>query len=407
MSLSFKKTCNVAIASAAVGLAQHFAGKELHQGPYLVKQVGALNMKLQMQLASKGSAVAKGSYPNVKGMQVISHSYFGDQKVGNQYPNVRHRNPSDASVVVLDPAGIPFMTQEYSGSGATSAAGQIYNFLGRDGVFGTIPLPLEASQNLKQAGDAHYVAYKKESGVTKELSVVHTIGPDARTRLDGSSEYPDNKTGRASFVRDLLSAYSKAFSEFSTHAKGKTEFWILPVSSGIFSPHWLKRGEVAMMTAVLVREAIRRSGVKEEAVKMHIFDQSEVRDFEIAFKNMNPAFTIDDTEYDRDNLKSLVLEAESGVEVLVVAETQPDCPELKTVVASEHSLGGGVVKDCPQYKPDAILAAHDVTAAGIKLADVTAAGIKSVQPGRKSSELVQRRRKSIFSCCASRRRHVE
>lgn len=273
--------------------------------------------------------------------------------------------------MVLDPAGEFYMQTDIKGYGAGAASGAIYKFLNSDGkgpesrnYESQFPLPSDASENLKEAGKAHYVDYRVKNNfadLTNELSIVHAIGPNGGPwKLDdlGNSvrgDYTYSKADEKRFVQDLLQTYKNAFHEFAKQQTfGKTEFWVVPVSSGVFCPGWLKgsveqKQNFASMTAVLIRQAMKHANIENAAVKMHLFDQSEVQDYEDAFNSRNLTFTVDGTAYNLDNLESLVLEPESGVKPLGDSGSQIDCPGDK-FVASKKPLNEEVFKDCPENR---------------------------------------------------------
>lgn len=328
MSLSFKKTCNVAIASAAVGLAQHFAGKELHQGPYLVKQVGALNMKLQMQRADLKEEhfdakfdEATARRADVPTLKVVNHSYTGDvmkvSGIGSHLEVLQSLKDRHDEITILDPAGAQFMQQADAGQGAGSLSKIIYKLIRSDGLehshnYGmwqhadgtwynaqrstSIPLPEEAKAKLVHAGNAYYVDYNdnmpnRGTKLTNELSVIHSIGPNG-------TEY--SITQQDKFKQVLQQTYENAFEQFRANSEGKKELWINPVSSGIFCPGWVKSGfnngqrywnegelqEFALLTANSVFNALVKVPFPNVHIKMHIFEEAEFKAFENAFNKV-------------------------------------------------------------------------------------------------------------------------
>lgn len=312
MSLSVKKTCNVAIVGAALALSQHFAGEEVYQGSCFVKEAGALNMKLQMQRSGLAKVTAKSRVPPPRpdnvAVNVVNYSYTGHRSSGPQEEGV---DPSDKNVVIVDPAGADFMKSSVRGNQANGLSAVVYRLIrsdgNRSGHYGGywtkeeaggllwhpttfIPLPAEASTNLKKAGDAFYVYYNKdmvndEVELTNELSVIHSIGPVGQVYKEESIN---------DFKEILFHTYANAFTQFRDRCHGKKELWINPVSSGIFAPSWMKANgwwksdahleKFAELTAEVVNDAINESKIQGVDIKMHIFNQYEFQFFEAAFK---------------------------------------------------------------------------------------------------------------------------
>ena len=169
--------------------------------------------------------------------------------------------------VIVDPAGLRFI-QDLGPAGAGAASGAIYSWLkiGLNAQF-----PADVRREVRREGDAKLHKYGHKQ-------VIHVVGPDLNDASVSTAET------RAPAVEKLTAAYLRILKEFLS--SNAAQLRLLPVSGGIFAGPFQK--DLPKMTfasldaAFQSLPALGQSRLLRREVKMCIFDQSQLQEFEAA-----------------------------------------------------------------------------------------------------------------------------
>ena len=147
-------------------------------------------------------------------VRVVPHSVLGTQlKTGG----VKVVAPApEAHEVIVDPAGLPYVSGQRPPGAAGAASASIYKFLG---LAAAPAFPDAVVAAIARAGDAKLHAYG-------ERKCVHVVGPDFRElRVDAAGARTTLAGAYANVLREVADA-------------GAPVARLLPVSGGVFSGHW-------------------------------------------------------------------------------------------------------------------------------------------------------------------------
>jgi hypothetical protein len=189
----------------------------------------------------------------------------------------RAPKPSDENeFAFVDPAGLPYIKN--GPSGASGASGEIYKFLQID-KDRSFPNRVEQGINAPLMAVYHNYSDKNENTGSK-FQCIHVVGPNFTERTD---------IGRDEALFELAVAYMSVLKECIELARKDTNtFRLLPISGGIFLGKFAD--DISQMTAEAIQMAYSMLDIsdiaqlKDTSLEMCIFMESQLKEFEEAFK---------------------------------------------------------------------------------------------------------------------------
>jgi hypothetical protein len=129
-----------------------------------------------------------------------------------------------ANVVIVDPAGLPYVSGARPASQAGAASGSIYAFLALK------DFPVEVTAGVKKTGDAVLHRYSVNE---RDQYVIHTVGEDFRSGVFSSD----------AALSSLAKAYFNVLKQFALHVirlppTDKLVLRLLPISGGVFAANF-------------------------------------------------------------------------------------------------------------------------------------------------------------------------
>ena len=179
-----------------------------------------------------------------------------------------------SDIVIVDPAGLPYVSGARPPARAGAASGSIYDFLGiRDAP----RFPDEVSSAITAPGLAKLHAYGDGD---EERRCIHVVGIDFRERADLDA---------AGALSALAETYANVLREAAFSAAPIATLRLLPISGGVFAARWASEIHHLTFAALFSAFEDRLSSSERAAlvsnvgqVHMCIFLQKEVGLFERA-----------------------------------------------------------------------------------------------------------------------------